>query len=674
MTIIILILIPLPLGDALISFIKRMIEIKKNYLCNGEKDKTMKLMPGKILARINSPEDLKKLDEDELIRLAGELRQFIIDAVSQNPGHVGANLGSVEITLALHYVFKTPYDKIVWDVGHQAYAHKIITGRRDKFHLNRTYKGISGFPKITESKYDAFGVGHSSTSISATLGMAVASSLRDDNGRQHIAVIGDGAMTGGMAMEALNNVGITKSNVLIILNDNGIAIDKNVGALKEYLAHITASKTYNRFKDLVWRIMGGNTKYGKNSRAMVRQVGNAVKSSLLDKSNLFEAYNFRYFGPVDGHDLPSLIKILNDLKSIPGPKLLHCVTKKGKGFDMAEKEQVRFHAPGKFDKNTGAEIIKEIPNEKLPPKYQAVFGQTLLELAGKNEKIVGVTPAMPTGCSMNIMMQHYPDRTFDVGIAEQHAVTFSAGMAIRGLQPFCNIYSTFMQRAYDQVVHDVALQNLDVTFCLDRGGLVGQDGSTHHGAYDLAYFRSIPNMTISAPANEKELRDLMYTAQLGSKGPFVIRYPRGRGVITDWETPMEEMPVGKGLKVREGKNIAIVALGHPVNFALEAAETLNKEKIESAVFNMRFLKPIDTNLLHEVFTHYKKIITVEDGTVIGGLGSALTEFKNQHNYTSEISILGIPDKIVEQGKPEELYRECGFDSTGIAEMAEKMVK
>lgn len=634
----------------------------------------MELRKGNLLAKIDSPNDLKKLNEEELIQLAGELRQFIIDAVSQNPGHVGANLGSVEITLALHYIFKAPYDKIVWDVGHQAYAHKIITGRRDKFHLNRTYKGISGFPKMSESKYDAFGVGHSSTSISAALGMAVASSLLEDNGRQHIAVIGDGAMTGGMAMEALNNVGITKSNLLVILNDNGIAIDNNVGALKEYLAHITASKTYNRFKDLVWRMMGGNTKYGKNSRALVRQVGNAVKSSLLDKSNLFEAYNFRYFGPVDGHDIPSLIKIMRDLKSIPGPKLLHCVTKKGKGFEMAEKEQVRFHAPGKFDKNTGAEIKKENCDEKMPPKYQTVFGKTLLELARKNEKIVGITPAMPTGCSMNIMMHYYPDRTFDVGIAEQHAVTFAAGMASRGLQPFCNIYSTFMQRAYDQAVHDVALQNLDVTFCLDRGGLVGQDGATHHGVYDLAYFRSIPNMTISAPANEKELRDLMYTAQLGGKGPFVIRYPRGRGVMPEWKTSFKERALGKGEIVRKGENIALVALGHPVNFALEAAKELSEKGIEAEVLNMRFLKPIDTGLLHKVFKKHSKIITIEDGTVVGGLGSALTEFKNAHGYQSQISILGVPDRIIEQGEPKELYRECGFDAEGIAATAMQMVK
>ena len=633
----------------------------------------MELKPGEILSKINSPEDLKNLNEDELIPLAAELRQFIIEAVSKNPGHVGANLGSVEITLALHYVFNAPYDKIVWDVGHQAYAHKIITGRRDTFHLNRTYKGISGFPNIFESEYDAFGVGHSSTSISATLGMAVASSLLEDNGRQHIAVIGDGAMTGGMAMEALNNVGVTDSNILVILNDNGIAIDTNVGALKEYLAHITASKTYNRFKDMVWRMMGGNTKYGKNSRALVRQVSNAVKSTLLDKSNLFEAYNFRYFGPVDGHDVLSLTKIMRDLKSIPGPKLLHCVTKKGKGFEMAEKDQVRFHAPGKFDKNTGAEIKKEDCSEKLPPKYQTVFGKTVLELALKNEKIVAVTPAMPTGCSLNIMMHHLPERTFDVGIAEQHAVTFSAGMAIRGLLPFCNVYSTFMQRAYDQAIHDVALQNLDVTFCLDRGGLVGQDGATHHGVYDLAYFRSIPNMTIAAPANEEELRDLMYTAQRGGKGPFVIRYPRGRGVMPEWRTEFKELPIGKAIQVREGGAVALVAIGHPVNFAMEAADVLSAEGTEAAVYNMRFLKPIDEKTLAEIFNNYDTIITIEDGTILGGLGSAVTEFKNARGYNARVALLGVPDRFIEQGTPEELFRECGFDAQGIAEQVRKML-
>ncbi len=626
-----------------------------------------------ILSKINSPSDLKGLSEEELKQLSAELRKFIIDVVSKNPGHVGANLGVIEMTVALHYVFNTPYDKIVWDVGHQAYAHKILTGRRDQFHLNRTYDGISGFPKISESEYDAFGTGHSSTSISAALGMAVASSLLEDNGRQHIAVIGDGAMTAGMAMEALNNAGVANSNILVILNDNGIAIDKNVGAMKEYLAHITASRTYNRFKDFVWKIMGGDKQYGKNSRALVKQIGNAVKSSLLDRSNLFEAFNFRYFGPVDGHDISSLVKIMNDLKNIPGPKLLHCVTVKGKGFDMAEREQTRFHAPGLFDKNTGAEVKKKECDGKMAPKYQTVFGKTILELAKQNEKIVGITPAMPTGCSLNIMMHHLPERVFDVGIAEQHAVTFSAGMAIQGLIPFCNIYSSFMQRAYDQVIHDVALQNLDVVMCLDRGGLVGEDGATHHGVYDLAYFRSIPNMTIAAPLNEQELRNMMYTAQLGGKGPFVIRYPRGRGVLPEWKTPFEELKVGKGQLIREGKEAAIITIGHPGNFALEAASKLEKENITVAVYNMRFLKPLDEELLHHAFKNFENIITVEDGTIVGGLGSAVLEFMMDNGYKASVRRLGVPDEFIEQGTPDQLHRQCGFDAQSIADTVKMML-
>ncbi|HKK09640.1 MAG TPA: 1-deoxy-D-xylulose-5-phosphate synthase [Bacteroidales bacterium] len=626
-----------------------------------------------ILSRINAPSDLKSLSEEELKQVSAELRKFIIDVVSKNPGHVGANLGVIELTVALHYVFNTPYDKLVWDVGHQAYAHKILTGRRNKFHLNRTYDGISGFPKISESEYDAFGTGHSSTSISAALGMAVASSLLEDNGRQHIAVIGDGAMTAGMAMEALNNAGVANSNILVILNDNGIAIDKNVGALREYLAHITASRTYNRFKDFVWKIMGGDKQYGKNSRALVKQIGNAVKSSLLDKSNLFEAFNFRYFGPVDGHDISSLVKIMNDLKNIPGPKLLHCVTKKGKGFDMAEKEQTRFHAPGLFDKNTGAEVKKKECDGKMPPKYQTVFGKTILELARNNQKIVGITPAMPTGCSLNIMMHHFPERVFDVGIAEQHAVTFSAGMAVQGLVPFCNIYSSFMQRAYDQVIHDVALQNLDVVLCLDRGGLVGEDGATHHGAYDLAYFRSIPNMTIAAPMNEQELRNMMYTAQLGGKGPFVIRYPRGRGVMPEWQTPFEEYKIGKGKVIHKGAGAAVITIGHPGNFALEAAKKLSEENVGVTVYNMRFLKPIDEELLHHAFKNFENIITVEDGTVVGGLGSAVLEFMMDNGYKATVKRLGIPDEFVEQGTPDQLHRKCGFDAQSIADTVKMML-
>lgn len=618
-----------------------------------------------ILSGINSPEDLKKLNENELIQLAEELRQFIIDAVCKNPGHVGANLGAIEITLALHYVFKAPEDKIVWDVGHQAYAHKIITGRRDRFHTNRTYNGLSGFPSRDESPYDAFGTGHSSTSLSATLGMALAAAQQGKTHQQHIAVIGDGSMSGGMAMEALNNIGAHKSNMLIILNDNGIAIDRNFGALKEYLARITASKFYNRLKDFIWKIMGGNTRYGKNSRALIRQLGNAVKSSLLDRSNLFEAFNIRYFGPVDGHDVNSLIKILKDLKDIPGPKLLHCVTKKGKGFEKAEKDQVTFHSPGRFDKNTGEAIKAETePVKKL--KYQDVFGKTMVDLATKNNRIVAVTPAMLTGSSLTEMMAKYPERTFDVGIAEQHAVTFSAGLAAEGAIPYCTIYSTFLQRAYDQVIHDVAIQKLPVILCIDRGGLVGEDGATHHGAYDLAFLRLVPNIIVSAPLHENELRNLLYTAQLENHGTFAIRFPRGKGVNGHLDSTYSAIPIGKGEQLRSGKDIAILAIGHPGNDALKAAQELAaSNQTDVAVYNMRFLKPIDEALLHDVFNKYHKIITIEDGTVIGGLGSAIAEFKNQHRYQATVEIMGIPDRFIQQGSQAELKHECGFDVEGI---------
>jgi 1-deoxy-D-xylulose-5-phosphate synthase len=618
-----------------------------------------------ILSGINSPEDLKKLNENELIQLAEELRQFIIDAVCKNPGHVGANLGAIEITLALHYVFKAPEDKIVWDVGHQAYAHKIITGRRDRFHTNRIYNGLSGFPSRDESPYDAFGTGHSSTSLSATLGMALAAAQQGKTHQQHIAVIGDGSMSGGMAMEALNNIGAHKSNMLIILNDNGIAIDHNFGALKEYLARITASKFYNRLKDFIWKIMGGNTRYGKNSRALIRQLGNAVKSSLLDRSNLFEAFNIRYFGPVDGHDVNSLIKILKDLKDIPGPKLLHCVTKKGKGFEKAEKDQVTFHSPGRFDKNTGEAIKAETePVKKL--KYQDVFGKTMVDLATKNNRIVAVTPAMLTGSSLTEMMAKYPERTFDVGIAEQHAVTFSAGLAAEGAIPYCTIYSTFLQRAYDQVIHDVAIQKLPVILCIDRGGLVGEDGATHHGAYDLAFLRLVPNIIVSAPLHENELRNLLYTAQLENHGTFAIRFPRGKGVNGHLDSTYSAIPIGKGEQLRSGKDIAILAIGHPGNDALKAAQELAaSNQTDVAVYNMRFLKPIDEALLHDVFNKYHKIITIEDGTVIGGLGSAIAEFKNQHRYQATVEIMGIPDRFIQQGSQAELKHECGFDVEGI---------
>lgn len=628
-------------------------------------------IPLKLLNKINSPADLRLLREDELPLLCSEIRQFIIEVISSNPGHLGASLGAVELAVAIHYAFNTPVDKLIWDVGHQAYAHKIITGRRDAFHTNRTYGGISGFPKMSENEYDAFGVGHSSTSISAALGMATAARLLNGKNEQHIAVIGDGAMTGGMAMEALNNAGVSNTNLLVILNDNGIAIDKNVGALREYLLDIVTSRAYNKLKDKVWKLMGGNTSYGKNSRAVVKQIGNALKSTILNKSNLFEAFNFRYFGPVDGHDVVRLTKLLHDIRNIPGPRLLHVITVKGKGFEKAEQDQILYHSPGMFDKTTG-EIIEK-PCKSLPPKYQHIFGKTIIELAEKNPKIVGVTPAMPSGCSLNMMMSVMPHRAFDVGIAEQHAVTFSAGMAARGLIPFCNIYSSFMQRAYDQVIHDVALQGLQVVFCLDRGGLVGEDGPTHHGAYDLAYFRAIPGLTIAAPMNEAELRHLMYTAQLDGKGPFVIRYPRGRGLSTDWKKPFMEITAGTGRKLRDGEGVAILSIGHPGNFAAEACDILQRDGILAGHYDMRFLKPLDEQLLHGVFKKYNRIVTVEDGTINGGLGSAVLEFMAAGNYQARVVRLGIPDEFITQGKPEELYALCGFDTDGIVRTVRSML-
>jgi len=591
--------------------------------------------------------------------------------ISVNQGHLGASLGTVELAVALHYVFDTPNDKVIWDVGHQAYAHKILTGRKDLFHTIRMYKGISGFPKISESEYDAFGVGHSSTSISAALGMGVAAKLSGDTKHHQVAVIGDGAMTGGMAMEALNNAGVSNANLLVILNDNQIAIDKNVGAIKDYLADIVTSRTYNKLRDKIWLLMGGGTKYGKNSRAVVKQLGNAVKSSILTRSNLFEAFNFRYFGPVDGNDVIRLVKLLSDLKIIYGPKLLHLSTIKGKGFEKAEKNQTSYHAPGVFDRNTG--VIKEDKCHGLAPKYQTVFGRTIIELAENNPRIVGITPAMSTGCSLNLMMNKMPERAFDVGIAEQHAVTFSAGLATEGYIPFCNIYSTFMQRAYDQVIHDVALQNLHVVFCLDRGGLVGEDGPTHHGAFDLAYLRCIPNLIVASPMNEEELRNLMFTAQLEGMGPIAIRYPRGRGVMPNWKTDFQAVKPGVGRMIREGKEVAILSIGHVGNEVVKACEELEKKGIAVGHADMRFLKPLDEDLLHTILKSYNKIITVEDGTIVGGLGSAVIEFINEHDYTASVKRLGIPDRFVGQGSMDELLRECGFDTRGIMEAVKTLV-
>lgn len=634
----------------------------------------MLITPGKLLAQTNSPADLKKLDPVQLVQLSEELRQYIIDNVSVYGGHFGASLGVVELTVALHYVFNTPYDQLVWDVGHQAYGHKILTGRRDEFHTNRLYGGLSGFPRRAESEYDTFGVGHSSTSVSAALGMAAASRYLKIDDRQHIAVIGDGAMTGGIAFEAMNHAGVSDTNLLIILNDNCMSIDPNVGALKDYLTDITTSRTYNKIKDDVWKLLGKLSNFGKSAQEIVSKVENGIKSTLLSQSNFFESLNLRYFGPVDGHDVDHLVTILKDLKNIKGPKILHCVTLKGKGFAPAEKgNATTWHAPGLFDKISG-EIYQKVEEKPQPPKYQDVFGHTLVELARANEKIIGITPAMPSGSSMNIMMREMPDRAFDVGIAEQHAVTFSAGLATQGLIPFCNIYSSFMQRAYDQVIHDVCIQNLPVNFCLDRAGFAGADGATHHGAYDLAYFRCIPNMIVAAPMNESELRNLMYTAQLPRKEKaFSIRYPRGKGVMVDWRTPMVEVEIGKGRKLRDGEDVAILTIGHIGNYAVEVCNRMAKKNLFVGHYDMRFVKPIDEALLHEVFGRYKKIITVEDGCIQGGFGSAVLEFMADNNYHVEVRRLGIPDRVVEHGEQIELHRECGFDPDGIERVVKQML-
>ena len=631
---------------------------------------------GPFLEQINIPSDLReKFKIDDLDQISNELRQYIVDVISEiGNSHFGASLGVVELTVALHYVFNTPEDQLVWDVGHQAYGHKILTGRREQFHTNRLKDGISGFPKRSESEYDTFGVGHSSTSISAALGMAVASRYKGEKNKQHIAVIGDGAMTAGLAFEGMNNAGFEKdANLLVILNDNCMSIDPNVGALKEYLTDITTSHTYNKVKDEVWNLLGKISKFGPDAQTIASKVSTALKGSLLKQSNLFESLNFRYFGPVDGHDAIGLARVLEDLKDIPGPKILHCLTKKGAGYKFSEEgDPTKWHAPGVFNKETG-EIVKIIPKSPQAPKYQDVFGYTIVELAEKNSKVMGVTPAMPSGSSLNIMMKAMPNRAFDVGIAEQHAVTFSAGLATQGLVPFCNIYSSFMQRAYDQVLHDVALQNLNVVFCLDRGGLVGADGATHHGAYDLAYMRCIPNMVVSAPMNEEELRNLMFTAQLENKGPFSIRYPRGNGVMTDWKTPFKEIKVGTGRKVCSGEDIAILSIGHPGNFAQDAIALMKESGISIAHYDLRFVKPLDAVLLHEVFTKFKKVITVEDGCLMGGFGSAIIEFMVDQKYNSEIVRLGIPDEYVHHGTQEELWEDCGFDAKAIVKAVEKML-
>ncbi|HEX6847741.1 MAG TPA: 1-deoxy-D-xylulose-5-phosphate synthase [Chitinophagaceae bacterium] len=634
----------------------------------------MQITPGPLLQTINSPEDLKKLSREKLHQVCDELRQYIIDVVSVHGGHFGASLGVVELTVALHYIYNTPYDQLVWDVGHQAYGHKILTGRRDNFPTNRKYKGLSGFPKRSESEYDTFGVGHSSTSISAALGMAMVAKYKGENERKVVAVIGDGAMTAGLAFEGLNHAGVADADLLIVLNDNCMSIDPNVGALKEYLTDITTSPTYNKFRDEVWNLLG-KLPVGKNlSRDIASKLEASLKGMVSKSSNLFEALNLRYFGPIDGHNITKLVDTLKDLRNIPGPKLLHIVTVKGKGYDLAEKDQTKWHAPGLFDKVTG-EIHKKKFDLPQPPKYQDVFGHTIIELAEQNEKIFGITPAMPSGSSLKYMMEKMPHRAFDVGIAEQHAVTLSAGMATQGMKVFCNIYSSFMQRAYDQVVHDAAIQKLPVIFCLDRAGLVGDDGPTHHGCYDIAYMRCIPNMIVSAPMNESELRNLMYTAQLEStKLPFVIRYPRGEGVMPDWKTEMKEIKIGTGRKLKDGNEIAILSFGHPGNFAASAIRDLKNDGLNPAHYDMRFAKPLDEEILQEVFGKFEKVITVEDGTVVGGFGSAVLEFMNAHNYKAAIKILGIPDHLVEHGTPKELHRECGYDAQAIKDTVLEMMK
>ena len=626
-----------------------------------------KFKPGNFLDQIDIPKDLRdKFSKEDLPQVSAELRQFIIDVISEiGNSHFGASLGVIELTVALHYVFNTPEDIIVWDVGHQAYGHKILTGRRKQFHTNRSKGGISGFPKRSESVYDTFGVGHSSTSVSAVLGMAVANNYKGDKNIQHVAIIGDGAMTAGMAFEGINHAGLEKeANLIVILNDNGVSIDPRVGALIEDSTVIT-TRPYQKVKDGIWKLFGSVPKIGSDAQRIVAKVSKILKGASVKQGNLFESLNFKYYGPVDGHDVIRLTKILEDLKDIPGPKILHCITRKGAGFKYSEEgNPAKWHAPGVFNKETG-EIVKIVPASPEPPKYQDVFGHTIVELAELNSKIMGVTPAMPSGCSLNIMMSAMPDRAFDVGIAEQHAVTFSAGLAVEGMLPFCNIYSTFMQRAYDQVLHDVALQNLNVVFCLDRAGVVGADGATHHGAYDLAYMRCIPNMTIAAPMNEEELRNLMYTGQLPNKGPFTIRYPRGKGVMTDWKTPMKEIPIGKGRKVNNGDDMAILTIGHPGNFAQEAIKELKEMGASVAHYDMRFVKPIDETMLHEVFSKFDKVITVEDGCLMGGFGSAVIEFMVDQKYKADITRLGIPDEYIQQGTQKELWEECGFDKKAI---------
>ena len=618
---------------------------------------------GDILKKIDSPNDLKSLSNNELLSLAKEVREYILDVLSENPGHLASSLGAVELTIALHKVFNTPQDNVVWDVGHQAYIHKVLTGRRNEFVNIRKFEGLSGFPKRSESKYDSFGVGHASTSISAALAMAIADKLqKKDN--HHIAVIGDGSMTGGMAFEALNHAGSTDANLLVILNDNGISIDKRVGAMSQYLTMITSSATYNRLKNRIWNLMGGNTSRNK-PKNFFKKMSFSLKSLFSGKSNFFEALNIRYFGPVDGHDLIALTKTLEDLKNIKGPKLLHIITKKGKGLPVAESNPTTYHAPGVFNPLTG-----EIPESKSSDeilKFQDVFGKTLVELAKENEKIVGITPAMLSGCSMNMLQKAFPERTFDVGIAEEHAVTLSAGFACQGMIPVCNIYSSFMQRAYDQFIHDIALQGLHVVLCLDRAGLVGEDGATHHGAFDLAYLNCVPNIIVAAPSDENDLRNMMFTAVNQNK-PFVIRYPRGKGYLKDWHNDMKNIEIGKGVKVKDGKDVAILCIGNTIHTAKQVAKELAEKNLDIALFDFKFLKPLDKELAKQALESYDYIITMEDGTINGGFGSSIIEFAVSNNFHKKIERIGIPDEFIEQGSVKELQRLCKMDCESVKEV------
>lgn len=626
-----------------------------------------------ILKTIDSPKDLRSLNQDSLPQVCDELRQMIIEELSRNPGHFGSSLGTIELTVALHYVFNTPEDRIVWDVGHQAYGHKILTGRRDNFSTNRKFKGIRPFPSPAESEYDTFTCGHASNSISAALGMAVANKKNGNPKRKVVAVIGDGAMTGGLAFEGLNNASTTDNDLLIILNDNDMSISHSVGGMRNYLTRLQTSRSYNKFRYLVSRVLYKMGMMNEERRKKIIRRNNHYKLQYNTTNNVFEGMDIRYFGPIDGHNVLDLVRVMQNIKNMHGPKLLHIKTKKGKGYKPAEIDSDIWHAPGLFDKETGERIIKS--GKELPPLYQDVFGETLLELMHENKKIVAITPAMPLGCSMDIPMKVYPDRCFDVGIAEGHAVTFSGGLAKEGMIPFCNIYSTFMQRAYDNLIHDIAIQKLNMVLCLDRAGLVGEDGPTHHGAFDMAYLRTVPNIIISSPYDEIEMRNLMYTAQLPDQGPFVIRYPRGRGLICDWKQPFKPIVVGTGQCIKEGTDVAVLSIGPIGNIAHEAIKLWEENSGKSAaLFDMRFLKPLDTELLHKVAKEYNRIITIENGTILGGLGSAVMEFMAENNYKPIIKRLGLPDKFIEHGSTPQLLRLCNIDRDAIIDTLNEIVK